>query len=219
MTTNPDTATGYAFNDFSKSEQSSGVPSTDPTVLKFQTDLNRFIVNVSPGASNEGRRIGDQASRRAAGAKEKMTQELKSARGENRKGIERQVQRLLSAGKGTQGQRGFEGEIRSRPKSDEVEYIIPKGGKLDITRTGTTDKVEDYGDLEFIPQNTPQTSISRPKVQRPNIGVSAYKGIQLTGPRLSRTHRDAPEAPSYFQLSPDDTNPTDDVPVYRVRNA
>ena len=204
MTDSTRTAAGYAFNEFSKSAETEGVPSTDPTVLRFQADLNRFMVNNIAGANVSGAsRMGDQASRRAARARETMEQEIQQQSGDRRQGIEQQVARLLAAGKGTQGQRGFEGIIRNRPKSDEVEYVVPQGGRLDLTRTGTTEKIEDPDEfLEFVPQNIPQTRIATPKVERPNIGVSAFRGIQVTGPRLTKIASRLPDRGNFYDLAP-----------------
>ena len=216
MTTNPRTAAGYSVGEFAISADQR-LPN-DPTVLRFTADQNRFMVATNPNLPSEYLKIGDQASRRAVGAKNAMQKALRAKSIISDKwemsnyslgtdpmvAINRQIQRLLSAGKGTQGQREFEGTIRPRPKSDEVEWIIPKHGKLDITRTGTTEQpVEDPDEkLDFTQQNIPQTSLAVPKTKRPNIGVSAFQGIQLTGPRLTQVAKDIEDRGSYFDLAP-----------------
>lgn len=210
MTTNPRTAAGYSVGEFAISADQR-LPN-DPTVLRFTADQNRFMTR--PHLKN----IGDQASKRASIAKSLMQRDLRAQsilsdkwkmsnytkRSDPFNAINKQVERLLSAGKGTQGQREFEGMIRPRPKSDEVEWIIPKHGKLDITRTGTTEQPVENPDeeLDFTQQNIPQTSLAVPKTKRPNIGVSAFRGIQLTGPRLTKIAKDFEDRGSYFDLGP-----------------
>lgn len=199
MTPNLQQALGYAFNDISKSEQTSRKRPTDPTVTRFEADDEDFIMNVSPQASSRGARMGSQASRRAALAKKRMTKELRKAGAPS---VEQQVWRLLNAGKGTQGQQSFGGEISVIPKSDgELQYVIPPGSKINITKTGVTDEVEDYGEQEFNPLNIPQTEIAVPRAKRPNIGVSGFMGIQLTGKNL-RKFANIPDRGSYFDLAP-----------------
>ena len=232
MTTNPRTAAGYSIGEFAISPDQR-LPN-DPTVLRFTVDQNRFMTR--PHLKN----IGDQASKRASIAKSLMQRDLRrqsilsdkwkmsnyTKRSDPFNAINKQVERLLSAGKGTQGQREFEGMIRPRPKSDEVEWVIPKHGKLDITRTGTTEQPVENPDeeLDFTQQNIPQTSLAVPKTKRPNIGVSAFRGIQLTGPRLTKIAKDFEDRGSYFDLGPLDgdgdnvhasLDPND--PLYRPR--
>ena len=232
MTTNPRTAAGYSIGEFAISPDQR-LPN-DPTVLRFTVDQNRFMTR--PHLKN----IGDQASKRASIAKSLMQRDLRrqsilsdkwkmsnyTKRSDPFNAINKQVERLLSAGKGTQGQREFEGMIRPRPKSDEVEWIIPKHGKLDITRTGTTEQPVENPDeeLDFTQQNIPQTSLAVPKTKRANIGVSAFRGIQLTGPRLTKVAKDIEDRGSYFDLAPLDgdgdhihasLDPND--PLYRPR--
>lgn len=232
MTTNPRTAAGYSVGEFAISPDQR-LPN-DPTVLRFTVDQNRFMTR--PHLKN----IGDQASKRASIAKSLMQRDLRAQsilsdkwkmsnytkRSDPFNAINKQVERLLSAGKGTQGQREFEGMIRPRPKSDEVEWVIPKHGKLDITRTGTTEQPVENPDeeLDFTQQNIPQTSLAVPKTKRPNIGVSAFRGIQLTGPRLTKVAKDIEDRGSYFDLAPLDgdgdnvhasLDPND--PLYRPR--
>jgi uncharacterized protein YhbP (UPF0306 family) len=194
-TPDPKIATGYAFNEFSKDSASTGRSATDPTVLKFETDKNKFIT-LNRGSEAEG----DQASRRAAVTKEKIAREIAQTRGTDAQNVQAQVWRLLNAGKGTQGQREFAGEVGRIPRQDAFQYVIPPKSKINILRTGTTDKIED-DKLEFIPQRTPQTSVA-PTIQRPNIGVSAFQGIQLTGPRLTKIAKDIEDRESYFDLAP-----------------
>lgn len=196
-TPDPNIATGYAFNEFSKDAASSGKRPTDPTVLRFEADKNKFIT-LQTGSRQAP---GDQASRRIATARGRIAKEIASARGLNTSKVQAQVWRLLNAGKGTQGQREFAGEVGRIPRQDAIQYVIPPKSKIDITRTGTTDKIEDGGELEFIPQNTSQKSVA-PITSRPNIGVSAFKGIQLTGPRLTKIAKDIEDRGSYFDLAP-----------------
>jgi hypothetical protein len=186
-------------------------------LIKFQADKTKFAGNES-----------DQASERAMKARATMRKalELGSAwkrgsehgykgREKSMHGVERQIERLLQSGKGTQGQREFEGLVRRRgTKAGTKEWVIKQFGRMDLTRTGEAE-LEDDSLPTITPQNIPQTSLRR-KVERPNIGVSAYQGIQLTGPRLSKTHKDVPEAPAYYQF---DTDPNDDTPVYKTHNA
>lgn len=217
-TPDPNVATGYAFNEFSKDAASSGIPPTDPTVLRFEADKNKFIT-----LETESRQApGDQASRRIATTRGRIAKEIASARGLNTSKIQAQVWRLLNAGKGTQGQREFAGEVGRIPRQDALQYVIPPKSKIDITRTGTTDKIED-DELQFTPQKIPQKSVA-PITSRPNIGVSAFKGIQLTGPRLTKIAKDIEDRGSYFDLAPldgDDDNIhaslDPDDPLYRPR--
>ena len=218
-TPDPDVATGYAFNEFSKDSATAGRSATDPTVLRFEADKNKFIT-LNRGTDVEG----DQASRRAAIAKGRIAKEIAKARGLSTADVQTQVWRLLNAGKGTQGQREFAGERSRIPRQDGIQYVIPPQSKIEITRTGTTGEIEDYGDLEFIPQNTPQTRVAPSKTSRPNIGVSGFRGIQLTGPRLTKVAKDIEDRGSYFDLGPLDgdgdnihasLDPND--PLYRPR--
>lgn len=239
MTANPRTAAGYSVGEFPISPDQA--EPDDPTVLRFTVDKNRFMVNTNPDFLNRPHlKIGDQAARRAVKARGTMAREIRAQSLVSDKwnrenygkytnvadAMNRQIERLLSSGKGTQGQREFEGIIRPRPKSDEVEWIIPKRGKLDITRTGTTEEpVQDPDkELNFTQQNIPQTSLAVPKTKRPNIGVSAFRGIQLTGPRLTKVAKDIEDRGSYFDLAPLDgdsdhihasLDPND--PLYRPR--
>jgi len=222
MTPNLQQALGYAFNDISKSAETSGQSATDPTVTKFDVDDENFIMNVSPETSSKGSRMGSQASRRAVIAKGRMSQELKKAGAPS---VEQQIWKLFNAGKGTQGQQSFGGEITAIPKSGgELQYVIPPSSKVNIRKTGVTDNIEDYGEQEFTPLNIPQTSIARPTTQRPNIGVSAFKGVQLSGKNLNRSFRNTPVPDSYFDLAPLDgdndginANLDPDDPLHRER--
>jgi hypothetical protein len=220
MTTNPRTAAGYSVGEFPVSPDDE--PPNDPTVIRTVADANRFLVSTNvnmPGSEHLTHlKIGDQASRAAADAKRTIESGLYrsslatpdrrqlSSYGPGKNigdAFNRQIWRLLSAGKGTRGQRQFEGIRRPRPKSDEIEWVIPKQGRMDITRTGTTETpVENPNNpLDFTSQNIPQTRIARP-ITRGNIGVSGFQGIQTSGPRLTKIYQDVPDRGNYFDLAP-----------------
>lgn len=87
--------------------------------------------------------------------------------------------------------------------SREGELILPKYARANIRVTG--ERYADEPEGKFRPSSTRGMSRS----WRPFMGVSAVRGIPLSGER--RMKEIASRAP--------DTNPNDNIPVYKTRNA
>jgi hypothetical protein len=227
MSPDPQISQEYAHGEHPVSDDRTEPPDV-PMVRRFDVDVSRY--SYDPTHMRNFRNTQrpenvplirpDQAMVRAAKASKAMEYEILQGRSQTERisgknkdtrafaaGMGRQVNRLLSGGKGTRGQREFEGEIRVRPKhryTGDVELVIPQFGKTNLTQTGEVIGDEPLSlpaEMNFVPQNIPQENLRRIN-PRPFRGVSAFRGIQLSGPNINREFGSVPEHPGFIHVTP-----------------
>lgn len=196
MTPHADVAAGYAFDNYPVAPgRGEGLHADEPEIHKYEIDASKYFKRA------HGNRPAKSQSTIKRSIEDKLTQDRQNKGYETTsRGVARQVGRVMASGKATRGGWKYEGEMGARPKGDgphDVEYIIPKFGKANITKTGYSQLTPEnnpesspstYKEPEYKAEKTPQTKIAEP-TKRPFLGFSAFKGLQMTGRSVKKDPR------------------------------
>jgi hypothetical protein len=182
-------AAAYAERQGVSVESGEGPGSSDAMVYRVEMEKPASKRKRKPRVKRKSERPHRQEAEAALAA---------SPSGLSREARLRQIARVMPKLTG-----GLKGGVFSRTGRETEELVVPKYARANIRVTG--ERYADEPEGKFRPSKVRGMSRS----WRPFMGVSAVRGVPLSGER--RMAAIAAHAP--------DTNPHDDVPVYRTRNA
>lgn len=163
--------------------------SSDAMVYRVGVEKPRSKKGMTPRLAKKMQRPHRQEAEAALAA---------SPSGLSREARLRQIARVMPKLTG-----GLKGGVFSRTGREGEELVVPKYARANIRVTG--ERYADEPEGKFRPSKVRGMRRS----WRPFMGVSAVRGVPLSGER--RMAAIAAKAP--------DTNPNDTVPVYKTRNA